>query len=903
MADIKNLKADGGVMCRGCRMIVQVNSAAGVTVGPMPHGCWNGQVGLRIPDVHAYCDKWYEQERQCPAAREEIAADKALAEAKVSKALSDSGVVVATEIQWLPVEKAGYVGPARLAGSLPEHVEVRQIHVAADGDKFALVCKSPEDGGEWLPIVQVRVPVKVEKKSVAVADLNYSIVASEGKDAAETAGQVEVLETGREWEAASGCGGAEGFEGPVMIVEPDGSRTVLEHALLQWIDGVEDKYFVRAWGDDRWLDMPGWTDVDKIWVSLPVSGPAEDAVAVAVAAAVAVGDIVNEVIPDGNALHDAAVRAEQPKDDETRAKPLAEPLAKPLSLIEQILGEEVRGEGLGKPDVGDVLARMPGYAGGSSLASGLNIHILADWLQCPRRVYLAYVMGLRHRYPQQRFQIGTLVHAGLQFAKTYGLDRWEDPLRHVEQYCGAGVVGEEMAIARACLRTRLEKYGHLDHGPHNEVICSEQKIEALTPTVSIKGLGRRRVRMVGRLDDARKGTRDSDGAVGTVIQDEKTAAYLTTELTQGFGLDFQGMGYGAIFRHGGYEQSEQFPGPLAQFQVTIMVKPTVPAGGSVPKRISPDSVIRVASDYLPGVLEDMWENQLVPAAVGLASALVQWQKEAIRSKERLTVNNHWPKCVVNCVGRWGRCDFFEMCSAGLCGVAGLEHRFRVSEEHQIDVVRRGNPYFEKASGVISAPRVSKAGDGTEGKKSDDGGKPGSVSGPEPGFVPGSEPGSEPVAAASQRDIKEAAARGIAYNMCLTLKAAQEALADARSEDVPVWVDSAAEEDLEELFGTQGQGLDGGRVKKLCESLLKTIRDQVLAGTRDKPIPCNPEVIGDGQLITFILHKLRAAPNAVESQWNEGKTALIPVKGARWYSVPANMIVPEMVKMLTVGFDS
>jgi len=517
---------------------------------------------------------------------------------------------------------------------------------------------------------------------------------------------------------------------------------------------------------------------------------------------------------------------------------------------------------LKKPDVSEILSTMPGMQGGSSLSWGVNVHILIDWLQCRRRVYLAHVRGIRSRFPRPHFQIGTLYHAALHFAKTYGLDRADDPLAFVEEHAGAGVLGEEMSVARAVLRARLKRYGYLDYGPSSNVITSEIRMEAVSAPVKIPGkTGSFRIRLCGRLDDVR---RTSEGKA--IVHDEKTASMLTRELTEGFGLDFQLMGYAGLYvMGGGMSGIAGEPKPeLASTMVTIGVKPDVHVGGV--KAVDPDrGIVRVESPIDLRDVRNTWEYMLVPAATDLLRGLVAWE----RGKDLPPVDLAWPRCTPNCVGRWGRCDYFDLCSRHFDSVRGVEDRYEEQEHRQVRVLQKGAPYLEK---------VTKASTALSGQSG-----PASTHGDALAPAP---------AAASTAALKAQGAETLGRILLQSFRElfqtmSNPGIAEERGVRFPDWFNEPEEDFVEQLFrGDAGQGVDEAIARRAATGILKALLVHEAIGSKEKP-----NTDGEAGLLYVLL--------GGDTESGRPKSPIVAYEGPnpKWAAVSQKSIVDAMLKHL------
>jgi len=331
-------------------------------------------------------------------------------------------------------------------------------------------------------------------------------------------------------------------------------------------------------------------------------------------------------------------------------------------------------------DVDMVLAQIPGYAGGPS-EGGLSSHDLGDFQQCRKRSYFSRVLGLSPMGKNRNFAIGSLYHACMfmRYACSGQGDRTFEPCDAVGQ---AGAP-EMAALVRDLVTVQLQIYGQSEWDTWCPIEVEKSRVYHLPP----QKIGRKNIKVpIAFRPDMILGLKDpgvphpdlTQPFPGPVmILDWKTSGWLTSDLTEGFGMDFQFRTYEVAYLRLGLEETL---GRLAGVMVHIAEKKKGSALG-------PDNYFRQTCPSLRESLDEFHRDELFPLAGEYYRMLTD---PDIHKVER-----RWPKCTSNCIGRWGKCDFFGICDGG-----SSEDRvhYRVNEARIIDADTFAEPPKGKATG-------------------------------------------------------------------------------------------------------------------------------------------------------------------------------------------------------------
>lgn len=294
-------------------------------------------------------------------------------------------------------------------------------------------------------------------------------------------------------------------------------------------------------------------------------------------------------------------------------------------------------------DVSPILDTIPGCPHGSS-EGGLSPHKLHD-AECDRRAYLSMVLGM---VPQQRriaLEYGTLFHAVLAMRYLHGGERQWEPCERVAQAGGA-----DMAYnVKRLLSVQFDKYAQEEW----KTWCPRAVEYNMVTWVAVKdGAKTVYVPLSCRIDLVLAKKHESEphpgpGPVpqGVYLVDWKTCSWITKDLIEGYGRDYQFLTQSAIFRLGNYEQVF---GPLRGIIVGLAAK----------KRKDPifDDIMRIEAPMPPQQISEFIEDELKPEALRI-------YKKLCDPDERADMHR-WPKDSRHCVGRYGQCDFFDYCDRG-----------------------------------------------------------------------------------------------------------------------------------------------------------------------------------------------------------------------------------------------
>ena len=312
-----------------------------------------------------------------------------------------------------------------------------------------------------------------------------------------------------------------------------------------------------------------------------------------------------------------------------------------------------------KVNMDAVLTSIDGCPFGSS-TGGLSPHKMMD-ASCARRVLLSQVLGLQPLQKSRALDVGSLYHACLAMRYLYGETRQWDPCHAV---AAAGDV-ELATEVKGLLNVQFDKYA-LEDWQTWCVRAVEYNMMAWLPCkIGKKTLP---VPLSCRIDlvlGTKRPGEPHPGAepmsTGVFLLDWKTTSAMTMDLVEGYGMDFQFLTQCAIFKLGNYERVF---GPLRGIMVGLASKKHI-------KSPQYDDFQRVESPMSPATVDAFIEEELRPVAAELYGKLLDSGCRADISQ--------WPRDRRQCMGRWGKCDYFEYCDSG------AESLYTIDKSRIVDV--------------------------------------------------------------------------------------------------------------------------------------------------------------------------------------------------------------------------
>jgi len=323
-------------------------------------------------------------------------------------------------------------------------------------------------------------------------------------------------------------------------------------------------------------------------------------------------------------------------------------------------------------DVDAVLKGCKWIQGGPS-EGGISSHIYEPFTVCPRKAYLAHVMGLRKKARVSYYEFGSLFHAVMEAHRRSGGQATYEPCQLVVNAGGGALAGDVWALASVFLR----KYA-----PQEAQLWSFRALEenavAWLPEEKING---KRVRIpVSARQDAiiyRKSMPNEPHppagplGQGVWIEDLKTALRNDVALTKGFGMSTQFLIYQFVYLN---SDSVEKHGPLLGVIVSIAFKHKQPTESKSVQRLD----VPLAMD----AMLDFYHADFKPKLLRYYELLSRED----RNNEKLWPCNRSPGCSG---GRYGLCPYFDLCDMGngsLLDVGGLiESEYEVHQGSIVNV--------------------------------------------------------------------------------------------------------------------------------------------------------------------------------------------------------------------------
>lgn len=325
--------------------------------------------------------------------------------------------------------------------------------------------------------------------------------------------------------------------------------------------------------------------------------------------------------------------------------------------IDQLGGEEL-------VDVNAALEQIPELQGGPS-TGGFSWHKLEPCGQCWRKVYLRHVLGLRPKRSSRALSFGSLYHACKElWYRTGGGKPYDLPCDVVRQAGAPRLAGEVQRLFYAELQRYAAEEAHTwdIRGVEVNAIFWMEPERINGKTVCIP-LSCRHDLVLAKHKANEPCSPQGPVPHGVYVLDHKTTSAMTYDVTKGWGMDPQFLTNGLIFMRSG---EAEIYGPLNGIIVAVAAKHKDPGD---------KSFFRVESPVDLGALEEFYRFEVRPLAIELYRRL---ESETIRGDR-----SKWPKNRSQCVGRYGCCDYFDLCDVG--GDTLQDGLYNVDEKYIIRV--------------------------------------------------------------------------------------------------------------------------------------------------------------------------------------------------------------------------
>lgn len=341
-----------------------------------------------------------------------------------------------------------------------------------------------------------------------------------------------------------------------------------------------------------------------------------------------------------------------------------------MSLAQLTGGQQV--------DIEAVMRTIPGLPFGSS-EGGYSPHKLQD-TTCKRRLFLAQVMGLRQVRSRKPLDFGTLAHACLAMRYKYGYERQWEPIDAVAREGGSELAAE----VKQLLMMQLEKYQTDEWNRWCPQAVEENLIAWLPVKIGNKTIPiplSCRVDMIVALKQPGEPHPPQPPPQGVYLLDWKFHGVITYDLVTGYGMDWQFLCQSAIYKLGGYDSVF---GRLRGVMVSIGQKRKSPGF---------DDFQRLEAPISHGAIETFIEEELKP----LVAETHTWMADEARRQDMKL----WPMDHRQCVGRWGPCDYFDLCDSG------NDLMYRVDPHRIVTMDKLAAPPsgWKPTTGVAEAPDV------------------------------------------------------------------------------------------------------------------------------------------------------------------------------------------------------
>jgi hypothetical protein len=306
--------------------------------------------------------------------------------------------------------------------------------------------------------------------------------------------------------------------------------------------------------------------------------------------------------------------------------------------LDQFGGEEL-------VDVNAALAEIPELQGGPS-TGGFSWHKLEPCGQCWRRVYNRHVLGLKPRRSSRALSFGSLYHACKElWYRTGGSRPYDLPCDKVRQAGAPKLAGEVQRLFYAELNRFAGQEAttwDIRGVEVNAIFWMEpERINGKTVLIPISC---RHDLILAKHRSSEPCCPPGPVPHGVFVLDHKTTAAMTYDITKGWGMDPQFLTNGLVFIKSG--EAEQY-GPLNGVIVAVAAKHKEP---------TEKSFFRIETPVDIEALEEFYHFEVRPLAIELYRRL---DSDAIRGDR-----SKWPKNRTQCVGRYGCCEYFDICDVG-----------------------------------------------------------------------------------------------------------------------------------------------------------------------------------------------------------------------------------------------
>jgi hypothetical protein len=298
-------------------------------------------------------------------------------------------------------------------------------------------------------------------------------------------------------------------------------------------------------------------------------------------------------------------------------------------------------ESSSKVRIDDILSKMEGYIGGPSVG-GFSSHILGDFQRCDRLWHLSYGLGYESVEEKAAMAFGSLGHACLALKYSRGLEFAQLPIQAAIQGGRAEMAHE----AAALLQGAHECYGWEEYytwcvrDVEKNVVCWTAPIKIGDETVRLP-LSVRMDLILAVKEKDQPAPQLGPCPQGVYLVDHKFVGSMTRDLVEGYGNDFQFQFYTMVFHLAGLKQQY---GELQGVKVNLLIRH---------KKITKDSFFRAGAQFSLDSTNEFYRTQAIPLATELWARL---------RNPAYNDTSMWPKKNTQCVGRYGLCEFFRVCS-------------------------------------------------------------------------------------------------------------------------------------------------------------------------------------------------------------------------------------------------
>jgi hypothetical protein len=331
------------------------------------------------------------------------------------------------------------------------------------------------------------------------------------------------------------------------------------------------------------------------------------------------------------------------------------------------------------------LASVPGLVGGPS-EGGFSWHTMANPMSCWRKAYYSHVLGLTPKTTPKALAFGTLYHACWELWYRSGGQRPYDEPCSAVQAAGAPKLAAE---CRRLVYTELQKYAQQE-AEEWDIRAVEQNAVFWSDPQRINGklvylpFCCRHDHIIAKRGPGAPCAPAGPVPGGVYIVDRKTAGALTRDLTKGYAMDGQFLMNALVFSRS--TEPEMF-GPFVGMIFSVAAKHKDPT----PEK----SFFRIETVVDEDTLEHFYRDEMIPYAT-------EFYRRLFTPEVRNDITK-WPKNHESCVGRYGCCNYFDLCDVG--GSSVMEALFKQDPGRQLTIDKLWEPPAEvKRAAKVIDPR-------------------------------------------------------------------------------------------------------------------------------------------------------------------------------------------------------